>query len=270
MLSKVGMLALVVLGSAQATTYTFTNVFPNDGHLIGDPLKFAIKSVIVDVTSTQVKVTINENYDNANLNPFTITTQKGNQYTLAPGDFFFTSTAGVPLFGVALKNHGGTVNGFDTGATVTANNLYQVTNASTGLLTSDQVMNKVAGDDLTFNSGINVWLHAGSGIALDSNVTVNPGVTTPLATVGNGTTTPLYSISFTINRSSAPGEAFNQLMNGAWGFQIDSADCANDYFSGTVPEPATLSFMALGLAAMSLKSRAVRTACRRALHLRSN
>src|SRR4051794_1908499 len=117
MLTKVGMLALIALGSAQATTYTFTNVFPNDGHLIGDPLKFAIKSVIIDVTATQVKVTINENYDNPNLNPFNITTSKST-YALAPGDFFFTNGAGTPLFGVALKDHSGVVNGFNTGGPV--------------------------------------------------------------------------------------------------------------------------------------------------------
>jgi hypothetical protein len=269
MLSKVSMFALFAFASAQATTYTFTNVFPNDGHVIGDPLKFAIKSVIIDVTATQVKVTINENYDNANLNPFSITTSKGNTYQIAPGDFFFTNSAGTPLFGVALKDHGGVVNGFNTGSTVSANNLYQITNQATGLLKSDQVINKIAGDTLTFNSGANVWLHGGAGIAVDAATTVNPGVTTPLSVVGNGTTTPLYSITFTVNRAASGSDPFNQLLAGSFGFSYDSADCANDYFSGTVPEPATLSFLGLGLAAMSLKSSSVRSACRRMLHLRS-
>ncbi len=270
MFSKVSMVALLVLGSAQATTYTFNNVFPNDGHVVGDPFDFAIKSVLVDVTPSQVKVTINENYANVNLNPFSVTTAHGNHYTIAPGDFFFTGSGGIPLFGLALKDHGGFVNGFNTGSTVAANTLYQITNTSTGLLTADQVMNKIPGDDVAFNSGIDVWLRGGGGIAVDTNVTVNPGVTTPLAVVGNGVTTPLFSISFTINRSGNPAEAFNQLMNGDWGFQIESATCANDYFSGAVPEPATYSLMGLGLAVLSLKSRAVRSRCRRLLHLRSN
>jgi hypothetical protein len=269
MFAKVSVLALVAFGAAQATTYTFTNVFPQDGHVIGDQLKFAIQSVVLDIQATTVKVTVKENYDNADLDPFTITSQKGQQYTVGLGDFFFTNTAGTPLFGVAIKGHGGTVNGVNTGNTVLNTNLYKINNSS-GVLQSQDVINKVAGDNLSFNSGVNVWLkdNGAGSISAEAGTSVTPQ-SLPVTATGNGTTTALYSLSFTINRASSSADAFNQLINGAFGFQVESADCANDYFSGTVvPEPATFSFIALGLAACSLKSRSVRSACRRLLHLR--
>ena len=132
LISKVNLLALFILGSAQATTYTFTNVFP-DNHVVGDAATFAIKNVIINVTTAQVQVTINTNYDNANLNPFTV--NAGHTYTIQPGDFFFTQ-GGIFKFGVALENHGGVVNGFNTGNTIFNNDLYAINNAN-GVLTSE-------------------------------------------------------------------------------------------------------------------------------------
>jgi hypothetical protein len=265
MVSKVSLLALLALGAANATTYTFANVFPNDGHVIGDPAKFAIKNVIVDVTTTQVKVIINTNYDNPTLSPFTV----GNNYQIQMGDFFFMAAGSIPQFGVAIETHGGTVNGVNTGNNVLNTNLYQI-NAG-GLLKSDDVMNKKPGDNLDFNSGQYVWMKDnGSGsITPEAGTSVIP-VTTPLAKIGNGTTTPLYSIMFTINRASSSSDAFNKLIDSnAWAFQFESADCANDYFGGTTPEPATLSLMGLGLVAFSFKSKRVRSTFRN-LHSRSN
>ena len=55
----------------------------------------------------------------------------------------------------------------------------------------------------------------------------------------------------------------------AWSFQFESADCANDYFGGTAPDPATLSLMGLGLVAFRFKSKRVRSTFRK-LHSRSS
>jgi hypothetical protein len=81
----------------------------------------------------------------------------------------------------------------------------------------------------------------------------------------------LYAISFTINRAASSSDAFNQLINSnSWAFQFESADCANDYFGGSVPEPATLSLIGLGLVAFSLKSRNFRSTFRNLLKRRSS
>lgn len=269
MLSKVSLVALIAIGGANATTYTFTNVFP-DNHIIGDVTKFAIQSVIINVTSTQVAVTINTNYDNANLNPFTIQTTNHithatDTYTIQIGDFFFTQ-GGQLQFGVPIENHGGVVNGYNTGSTVLKTDLYAINGAS-GVLSSDQVINKQAGDtDLSFNNGVKVWLD-GSGSLTDYGSIVTP-VVTPLTAHG---TQPFYTINFTVARPASASDPFNQLLNsGTFGFQFESASCANDYFSGSVPEPATLSLFGLGCVAMSLRSKAVRSGCRRLLRIHSN
>jgi PEP-CTERM motif len=189
------------------------------------------------------------------------------------GDFFFMAAGAAPQFGVAIESHGGTVNGFNTGNTVSNTNLYAINNSS-GVLKSDDVINKQPGDGITFNNGVNVWMR---DIVIGGNHTITPEagasvtpVSTPLV-IGNGTTTPLYQISFTINRPGSSSDPFNKLIDSnGWAFQFESADCANDYFGGAVPEPATLSLMGLGFVALSLKSRTVRSTFRNLLRPRSN
>ena len=233
-----------------ATTYCFTNVFPQDGHVIGDQSIFAIQAVSIDLAST-ITIKIRTNYENIFLNPFTVNgTSKS--YILEVGDFFITSGDGTLRYGIPLHSHAGTANNPAlTAGSVTAGHLYRVDNIANGTMTSTQAMNDVG--DINYNTGIPVWLRNNAGAITDV------GVGSPLVNVastgGNGLSLAKYDVSLSFVRPVSPADPFNVLVGGAWGFTFSSADCANDYFSGKVPEPETYWLMSCGFIAMGIGSR---------------
>ena len=243
--------------------YSFVNPnFPNPG-TIGSQATFDVQSILVSTTASTIKVTINTDYQNGNLNPFllngTSCTPANGSKCLQIADFFFTNPSLVDQYGVAIEPHGDVAN--PASALVNNTSVYNVTGGAT--LTSSQIFAATSG--LIFRTNQNVWINPAT--ATHNNVsgdTVTP-VSTPVPPNpgANGTNAAIYTLMFTVNLPTPATDALYQLVtSGKFGVYFASADCANDYYAAVAPEPGTFLLLGAGLAAIGFAAKRARNARR--------
>jgi hypothetical protein len=229
---------------AGATPVTFLDPFgAGSPDVIGALEKFDIQKVVVDVTGSGVNVDIYTNYgpgfDSTSIAPYY---ENSRWYNI--GDLFFT-VGGALKYGIPLYGHAGSPNGGPSGSNVTAGTVYQILNATAGVMTAQQALNVSDPPPPGYS-------YRPDEVVLLLN---NPGTLDPMGTstvtvnsFGNGSTNPEFKISLSLP-SSISG-FYSDMSGGAWGIHFASASCGNDVIDGQVPEPAT--FVMLGGALLGL------------------
>jgi hypothetical protein len=264
LVSDMGIVSNLLLVSAAsasvwAGTVTVTDPFNTGGSsdVIGDRLLFDAQSVQVTTGNGTLSIDIRTNYQNSHLYSYVDTGVR-----VDPGDLFFTVN-GQSAYGIPLAYHNGPAGG-PWGDRLYAGHIYQITDPSKALMTSDQVLHDPEYFD--YRPDTTVWMMDDGGVR--DVTTGSPSVTVQSIAGDNGLNGPLFDIHI---QTSLPAGLFS-TPGDTYGLQWAVDTGANDVVQGTlnfpqqlgrlaagssVPEPGT-AYLMIGAALVGLSRIAVR------------